>query len=67
MQPPFGAEDVRDGQPNPCSVRNQRMTLYGKLRQSNLSKRNTMIALRGYPRGVFHHSSLDKGVWRRLP
>ena len=26
---------------------NQRMTLYGKLRQSKRSKRNTMIALRG--------------------
>lgn len=40
---------------------NQRMTLYGKLRQSKLSKRNTVIALRVQStRGVFHHYVLTR-------
>ena len=40
---------------------NQRMTLYGKLRQRFKSKRNTMIALRvSFTRGVFHHSCFSR-------
>ena len=46
---------------------NQRMTLARKLRQSIMSKRNTMIALRGSIHvACFHHSCFDKGVWRCL-
>ena len=47
-------------QKDPGTYANQRVTLCRELRQRFKAKRNTVIALRGNPRGVLHHSCLAK-------
>ena len=45
---------------------NQRMTLNSEIGKISKQRRNTMVALRGNPRGVFHHSCFCLGVCRCL-